>query len=286
MDTCEGWRFAVVDDGFLAREHQPHWPPRLHGHQGQHALVDHVLLAAEAATNGAHDEPHLVDRLGQNARQHVPVMRDVLVGGEDRHHAVVVDIGEPGLGLQVGMLDGLRGVVVLDDEIARRQRRLGVAFADGMCLVTLSGAYSCTIGAPAIIAKSGSKIAGRAAYTTLILSRARLAASSLSAATRRHRLTDVAHLAAGHHRLIVDETPKLSTPGTSALVMTASTPSADWGLRGVDRNNGRVRVRRAQNGDVQHPGHHHVAGVFERAGHLRRRIDAADIGADIQAVVR
>ena len=39
-------------------------------------------------------------------------------------------------------------------------------------------------------------------------------------------------------------------------------------------------MRRAQHLDVQHAGHRHVAGIFEPAGHLARRVDAAHRLAD------
>ena len=63
------------------------------------ALVDHIFLAAEAASHRAHDEAHLVDGLGNDAGKHMPVVRDILVGRNHRDDTIVVDIGQPRLGL-------------------------------------------------------------------------------------------------------------------------------------------------------------------------------------------
>jgi hypothetical protein len=41
-----------------------------------------------------------------------------------------------------------------------------------------------------------------------------------------------------------------------------------------------MRVRRPQNLDVQHPGHRHVAGIFQPARYFARRIDAPHVFAD------
>jgi hypothetical protein len=68
------------NDRFLAREDEPHRTRRLHRHQSQHALIDHVFLAAKTTADRAHDEADLVDRPGDDLRQHVAVMRDVLAG--------------------------------------------------------------------------------------------------------------------------------------------------------------------------------------------------------------
>ena len=108
-------------DRFLAGEDQPHRPPRLHRHQGQHALIDHVFLAAEAAADRRHDEAHLVDRLRDDLRQHVAVMGDVLARRHDGDDAVVVDIAEPRLRLEIGVLDRLGLVILLDHEIGLRE---------------------------------------------------------------------------------------------------------------------------------------------------------------------
>ena len=118
------------NDRFLARENKPHRAMRLHREQRQHALVDHVFFAAEAAANRAHDEAHLGDRLRDDARQHMAVMRDVLVGRYDRHDAVVIDVGKAGFRLEIGVLDRLRRVGFLDDQIAFGEALLNIADAD------------------------------------------------------------------------------------------------------------------------------------------------------------
>ena len=75
----DGWRFAVemIDSSRVKTSRTGRC---VFIKQRQHALVDHVFLAAKAAADRAHDEAHLGDRLRNDARQHVAVMRDVLVG--------------------------------------------------------------------------------------------------------------------------------------------------------------------------------------------------------------
>ena len=127
---ARGMTLGGGDDQFLAGEHQPHRAPRLHRQERQHALVDHVFLAAEAAAHRAHDEAHFADRLGDDARQHVAVMGDVLVGRDDGDDIVVVEIGEPRLRLEIGVLDGLRRIILLDHQIGFGKAFLDVADAD------------------------------------------------------------------------------------------------------------------------------------------------------------
>ena len=105
------------DDRFLAREHQPHRATGLHRRQRQHALVDHVFLAAEAAADRAHDEAHLVDRPVDDRRQHVAVMGDVLARRQHGDDVVVIDIGKACFRLQVGVLDRLGLIGLLDDQV-------------------------------------------------------------------------------------------------------------------------------------------------------------------------
>lgn len=120
----------AVEDRVFAREHEPNRPLRLHGEQSQHALVDHVFLAAETATDRTHDEANFTYRLGDDARQHVAMVSDILIRRNDRHHAVVVDIGEPGFRLEVSMLDRLRRICFLDHQIAFGEAFLGIADTD------------------------------------------------------------------------------------------------------------------------------------------------------------
>jgi hypothetical protein len=66
--------------------------------------------------------------------------------------------------------------------------------------------------------------------------------------------------------------------------MTPSTPLHGFGFRGIDRFDQRMRIRRAQHLQMQHVRHGHVAGIFQCARDLARRVEAANIGADELAV--
>ena len=68
-------------------------------------------------------------------------------------------------------------------------------------------------------------------------------------------------------------TPKLSTPGTSALVRMHSTPGNGARGGGVDAHDAGMRVRTAQHLHVQHVGHPHVGRVLDGAGDLGRRVE-------------
>ena len=97
---------------------------------------------------------------------------------------------------------------------------------------------------------------------------------------RRDRLADIAHLVARHDRLVIDE----DAEAVLARHIGAGDDAFDavHRFRGgsVDRDDARMRMRRAQHLHVQHARHSHVAGIFEAAGDLARRVDTADVLAD------
>ncbi len=97
---------------------------------------------------------------------------------------------------------------------------------------------------------------------------------------RGHRLADIAHLAARHDRLVVDEHAKPVLARNVVAGDDAFHALHGLGLGGVDRHDAGVRPRAAQHLDVEHVRHDHVAGIAQLARHLRRRIDAAHVGAD------
>ena len=101
---------------------------------------------------------------------------------------------------------------------------------------------------------------------------------------RSDLLADITHLVARHDRLVGDEHAESILPwhvGTGDDPLDAH---YRFGVRGVDRNDARVRMRAAQNLHMQHARQNHVACVAQRAGHLGRRIDTANVDADILAV--
>ena len=274
------------DDGFLAREHQAHRPARLHRHQRQHALVDHVLLAAEAAADGAHDEPHLVDRLRDDARQHVAVVRDVLAGREDGDDAVVIDVGEAGLRLEIGVLDLLGGVDLLDDQIGFGEALLDVADADRDVLDDVVGRVVVQHRGAGPHRLVGIEHCRQRLVDDLDFRQRAPRDQRVFGCDRRHLLADVAHLAARHDRLVVHEHAEVVDARHVGTGDDALDARHGLGFRRVDRDDAGVRVRAAQHGHVQHVRHHHVAGIFERARHLARRIEPPHVGADEGAVGR
>src|SRR6476659_9882414 len=73
-------------------------------------LAVEMIDSSRVTASRTHDEAHFADRLGNDARQHVAMMGNVLIGGNDRHDAVLVDIGEPCFRLEIGVLDLLRRI--------------------------------------------------------------------------------------------------------------------------------------------------------------------------------
>ena len=261
-------------------------PARLHRHQGQHALVDHVLLAAEAAADGAHDEAHLVDRLRDDARQHVAVVRDVLAGREDGDDAVVIDVGQAGLRLEVGVLDLLGGVDFLDDQIGFGEAPLDVADADRDVLDHVVGRVVVQHGGARPHRLVGIEHCRQRFVDDLDLGQGAPGDQRILGGHRGHLLADVAHLAARHDRLVVHEHAEVVDAGHIGTGDDALDARHGLGFGCVDGNDAGMRVRAAQHGHVQHVRHHHVAGIFQRARHLARCIEAPHVGADEGAVGR
>ena len=112
-------------DRLFAGIDETHRAARFQCRQGQDALIDHVLFAAETAADRAHDEAHFVDRPGEDMGQHVAVVGDVLTRRHHDQHVVGIDIGKAGLWLEIGVLDLLGAIGFLKNEIG-----LGKAFGD------------------------------------------------------------------------------------------------------------------------------------------------------------
>jgi hypothetical protein len=97
---------------------------------------------------------------------------------------------------------------------------------------------------------------------------------------RTDRFTDIADSAARHNRLIIDEHAK----AVLARHIRARDDSFDalhrFRGRGVNRQDTGMGVRRTQDPYVQHPGHCHIAGIFEAARDLAWGIYSAHVFAD------
>ncbi len=97
---------------------------------------------------------------------------------------------------------------------------------------------------------------------------------------RRHRFADVAHHAARHDRLVLDEHAEVVDAGHVVAGDHALHAGHGAGRAGVDAHDAGVRMRAAQHLQVQHVGHPQVGRVLDRAGHLGRRVQAPGAGAD------
>ena len=100
---------VVAHDRLLPGPAGRHRPVDAHlvqpqGGQGQHDLQRHVLAAPERPADGRIDHPDPVLVEAQGVGDLLPVLVGPLAGDLHRHPPPVVDVGQPGLGLQVGVL--------------------------------------------------------------------------------------------------------------------------------------------------------------------------------------
>ena len=108
--------------GLFARVDQLDRAPQLQRGRAQHSLHRDVELAPEGAPGGRLDDAQLVGRHAERLGQRLVVLVDVLAARRDDQHAVVVDEGRAGIGLQVGVLDGAGREPAGDAHLGRRQR--------------------------------------------------------------------------------------------------------------------------------------------------------------------
>ena len=126
---AHGVALGAHPDRLLAREGHAHWPARKEGAEGGLYLDRRLLLAAESPAASDEDDAYLVVGKGETGRYHAPVVAGALVAREYRHAAVGVRYRQAGLRLEVGMLDRLSLVLVLDHDIGRREGLARVALA-------------------------------------------------------------------------------------------------------------------------------------------------------------
>ena len=72
--------------------------------RAEHDLNRHVLTAAKSAAHRLVNHPHLIQRQVQRMRDLLLVLVRPLAGDVYRHPAGLVDVSQPGLGLQIGVL--------------------------------------------------------------------------------------------------------------------------------------------------------------------------------------
>ena len=119
---------GVREDRLLARVGQAHRPLGPVREQRQVGLHGDVLFAAEPAAEHGGDHPHAVVREPHDVGDVAEVLDD-LRGGADGEHAVLVDPGRAGLGLEVHVVAEGHAVLALDDDVGLREAGVDVALA-------------------------------------------------------------------------------------------------------------------------------------------------------------
>ena len=126
----------VEAHGLLARENEPHGPPRHAGEESRLRLDRQVLLAAEGAAVRDEDDVDVVLGEREERRDLPAVVEDALPLRVEREPGAralaggIARYGDAGLRLEVQVFDALRPPRSLDDVRRGRERRLGVAAYD------------------------------------------------------------------------------------------------------------------------------------------------------------
>ena len=115
-----GVALAVADERFLAGEHELNGPPRLPDQEAQQTLDGDVFLAAEAATDVRALEPDARVRKLEHLC-HVAEVLEHLGAHAQGQHALGVDPADPGLGLEVDVVDERSAIGLLDDHVGSRE---------------------------------------------------------------------------------------------------------------------------------------------------------------------
>ena len=115
--------------GLRAAPHHLHRAAGTLDDEREERLDRHVLLAAEAAAYVGRDHPHAVFGDAQDPRE-IAKMLDHLGRRSDGDDAVGAEPGDPGLRLEIRMVDELCLVALLDDGVRCSQRSVDVALLE------------------------------------------------------------------------------------------------------------------------------------------------------------
>ena len=251
-----------------------------------------VLAAAERTADTAEMDPHLLEREPEAGRDLRPVDVQPLRRDVDVDAAFAVGDGEAGLGAEERLILDADVVHALDRDVGRR---VGVAVADHhvphdvrpvvlAVAVTTRRLLGMEVGQLRRALHVGDRIErlvldddplGGAACLLRMLGR-----------HQRHRFAVVEDAVDREHRLIRELEPVRLLPGHVVVRQHRVHAGHRHGLRDVDRDDARVRVRAAQRVPPEHARGDQVARIRELALHLRWRIDARDEVADLAHLQR
>ena len=244
---------------FLAAEGDPYGPSAAQGAEGRLDLDGGLLLAAEAASAGDQHHVDLFLRQGEAGRDHLPIVARALVARVDRDAAVGVRDGQARLGLEVGVLDGLRLVVVLYDHIGPRESGGRVAFTHVGLVDDIVRRFGVHEGRALRKVRLRGIEDGQVLVSDLDELPRRL---GLLAALGEHDRDDVAEVQdffACYHGLLGHEEPEGVTAGHVLGREDQGHSAGARGLRGVDRLHSRVAAPAEQH--LSHEGPRTRRGV-------------------------
>ena len=277
------------DHRLVHRVEDPHRAAGLAGDGRGQRLHLGVGLAAEAAAEERHDDPHLVER---QPEQHGDLLADqerVLAGGPQGQLAAV-PVRDRGVGLHRVLVDGREGVLPLDDHGGVREGAAGIAAPERVAVAGVAigvGQVTKTVRAarpgPVLVDQRGvrgerrfERGRDREFVVGHVDERDRGVGRGLGLG-RDHgdRLAQEPDLAQGHDRPVAQ---RVAVVGIDVGQVRGGEHGhyAGGGLRGLgaDRGDPGVGHLAVQDRAVEHAGQPEVAGVFGLAGELEPAVGA------------
>ena len=136
----------MAHNALFARPHCLDRPPHLEGGKGQHNLHRDVLAAAEGPAHITVTHDHLVLVDPQCVRNFVALFMHPLPRADDFEAAIGQHMRQTRLGLQVGVLLGVRVIGCLDHHVGLRKARCDVAIADVVLEQQVGVEGACAVG--------------------------------------------------------------------------------------------------------------------------------------------
>ena len=213
------------------------------------------------------------------------VVSDILARRMNSYDAVMIDIGEPRLRLEIGVFNLLRLVGLLDDDVGSGEALFDITLPNRNMLYEITRRVVVYDGRPFDHGFVGIKHRRKHLVFDADLCNRPPCRGEILRGNGNDRLSDIANLVARHHRLIAHEDAKSILAGDIGGGDDPLDARYRCRVGDVDRYDARMRVRASQHLHMQHVWQHHVAGIAQRAGHLGRRIDTANVDANVFAVV-